>query len=437
MLNATKSLFRPLKGSFLNYTGKLGEAKTTKPRIVILGCGWGSYAFLKKLKTHDYEVTVISPRNHFLFTPLLASTSVGTLEFRSIAEPIRNTIKENFNYLQAACTEINPTTNTISCVSTLHKKPFEVQYDKLIIGVGATNNTFGIPGVEKYAHFLKELDQARTIRKKIIECFEFASLPDCSVQERERLLSFVVVGGGPTGVEFAAELNDFFLEDLTRFFPNAPVNEVKITLLEASGKILSAFDEKLVKKALLNFKTSGVNVQTHSGVKDVSNERVLLNDGTEIPYGLLVWSTGNKPIQLINESKLEKDKHGRLLTDGYLRVKSHPNIFAFGDCGQIEGTPLPATAAVAQQQGLYLAKEFNKDPSEVLSPFKFHFLGMLVNIGRHNSLFQTKVIDFSGFFAFLSWRSVYLTRLGSIRAKFQVPFDWTRTLLFGRDISQF
>eukprot|EP01132_Coremiostelium_polycephalum_P007923 gene7923-9749_t len=409
-----------------------------KEKIVILGCGWASFAFLQKLKTSEYDVTVISPRNHFLFTPLLASTSVGTLEFRSIAQPVRGS-KDNFDYIQAKCTDINPTEKTIQCLSTLHQNTFQIPYDKLIIGVGARNNTFNIPGVQEHAHFLKELHDARAIRKKIIQCFEMASLPDASIEERHKLLSMVVVGGGPTGCEFTAELNDFFLEDLSRWFPHAPVNEVRITLLEASGKILSAFDEKLVQKALKNFRTSGIEVRTHSTVKEVQDGKVILKDGTEIPYGLLVWSTGIGHHPWIEKLPFEKDKQGRIIVDNHLKVKGQEDIYCFGDCSKVEDQVCPSTAQVAQQMGVYLSEQFNnrvkgKDNSK---PFVYQYLGMLAYIGRKSSLFQTQFFDLSGFIAFLSWRSVYLTRLGSLRSKLQVPFDWFRSMVFGRDISNF
>ncbi|EGC35739.1 hypothetical protein DICPUDRAFT_97816 [Dictyostelium purpureum] len=414
-----------------------------KEKLVLLGTGWASYSYLKHLNTIKYDVTVVSPRNHFLFTPLLTSSAVGTLEFRSIAEPIRNTRDiSDFKYIHAEVTNIDPNKKQLLVKSKLHNEtPFVMDFDELVIGVGGINNSFGIPGVEKYANYLKELAHARTIRKKIIDCFENASLPDVSVKERERLLTFVVVGGGPTGVEFTAELNDFFVEDIQRLFPLVNPNEVKVILLEASGKILTAFDESLVKKTLKVFRSSGIDVKTHSPVKEVFDEYVLLADGTKIPYGLLVWSTGIGANPLIKNSPFEKDPHtGRILVDKHLRVKNFNNIYCFGDCSIVEGENYPLTAQVASQEGVYLAKEFNnKEREHPRQPqeFKFKFMGLLAYIGNKNSLFQTPLFDLSGFIAFLTWRSAYLTRLGSWRAKMMVPMDWLRTIVFGRDISNF
>ncbi|EAL72402.2 hypothetical protein DDB_G0270104 [Dictyostelium discoideum AX4] len=411
-------------------------------KLIILGCGWGSYSFLKNLNSIKYDITVISPRNHFLFTPLLTSSAVGTLEFRSIAEPVRTTRDINeFKYIQASVTSINPENNSVLVKSTFHnEKPFEMKYDKLVIGVGSRNNTFGIKGVEENANFLKELHHAREIRQKIIECFERASLPDVSTEERERLLSFVIVGGGATGIEFTSELNDFFSEDLSRLFPFVPVNEVKIILLEASGKILSTFDQKLVKKALINFRNSGIDVRTHSSVKEVLKDYVILDNGDRIPYGLLVWSTGIGQHPLVKNSSFEKDSHDRIIVDDHLRVKNYSNVFSFGDCANVENKNYPPTAQVASQSAVYLAKEFNNleklNPNPP-KPFAFKFLGLLAYTGKKSGILQTDFFDLSGFIGFITWRSAYLTRLGSLRSKIQVPFDWMRTLIFGRDISSF
>ncbi|EGG22521.1 putative NADH dehydrogenase [Cavenderia fasciculata] len=468
---ATSLQVQPTAVGNRNYFSVVDKDKKKKPKVLVLGSGWSSFAFLKKLNSKYYDITLISPRNHFLFTPLLASTTVGTLEFRSIAEPIRKA-KNDFEFLQAQCTTVDPETKTIECTSTLHDTtPFKLQYDYLVIGVGARNATFGIPGVSEHAHFLKELHQARSIRQRIIYCFESASLPDCKPEERKRLLSTIIVGAGPTGVEFAAELNDLVIEDIAKLFPNVPCNEINITILEASNRILSAFDSKLVDTAVKRFRTTGIDVRTNTIVKEVLSDEVILTSGERIPFGLLVWSTGIGSHPFTDRLPMEKDKHGRIIVDDFLRVKNifqnnnnnktieststtstitttattkqqqqQENIYSFGDCASPQGNNnnLPATAQVAQQEGYYLAQQFNnRAENKELQPFVFNFLGIMAYIGRMSSLFQTNSVHASGFTAWVTWRSAYLTRLGSIRSKLQVPFDWARTFIFGRDISNF
>jgi NADH:ubiquinone reductase (non-electrogenic) len=315
---------------------------------------------------------------------------------------------------------------------------FEVNYDKLVIGIGAENATFGIPGVREHAYFLKELSDARTIRQKIIACFEEASIPSISVQERKRLLNFVIVGGGPTGVETAAELMDFFWEDLSSYYPDLPVHEVRITLLEAGHTILSAFNRKLVSQAMKTMRKQGIDLRTDNQVAEVRKDAVVLKDGNVLPCGLVVWSTGIAPRPLIRKLSLPKTPQGRIVVGDHLEVEGMSDVFAIGDCTEIKGTPLPATAQVASQQGKYLADAFNAEAAgKEVAPFKFRFLGLMTYIGHYQSLLDTDALSGTGFIEWLAWRSVYLTRLGSWKNKFQVPFNWLRTILWGRDVTNF
>ena len=190
-----------------------------KPRVVIIGSGWGGFMFAKSLKRKNFNTIMVSPRNHFLFTPLLPSTTVGTLEFSSIQEPVR-TIK-GLNYMQAECKSVDFENKSLrvemSCTNEIH----EVDYDKLIIACGMRSRTYSTPGVsqENHVYFLKNLWDSRMIRTRLMECFERASNPFLPGDERRRLLTFIVVGGGPTSVEFAGELNQFIKEDVKKWYP--------------------------------------------------------------------------------------------------------------------------------------------------------------------------------------------------------------------------
>eukprot|EP00026_Physarum_polycephalum_P007723 Phypoly_transcript_07788.p1 GENE.Phypoly_transcript_07788~~Phypoly_transcript_07788.p1 ORF type:complete len:439 (+),score=51.05 Phypoly_transcript_07788:166-1482(+) len=431
----------PPPSHFQKFLSRFSWKPPTGPRqkIIVLGTGWGAFRFIKSVDCNQYKVIVVSPRNHFLFTPLLASTTVGTLEFRSVVEPIRKTRQHRMEYYQAECTDINPVEKKVTLKGVLGGEPFEMKYDKLVVAVGARNNTFNIPGVVEHAFFLKELHHARAIRKRILNCFEQAAMPNISHAERERLLSFVVVGGGPTGIEFAAELDDFFWEDLNKAFPNIPVNSVRITLLEASNTVLSSFDASLSEYTIRTFRKRGIDLRTGSLVKEVKEHEVVLSDGTLVPFGLLVWSTGVAPQAFIKELKsIPKESHGRIVVDEYLQVKGVPDVYAIGDCAAGEAKALPATAQVAQQQAAYLAKAVNQMArKEPVAPFAYHYMGMLAYVGHYNSVFDAPKVKFHGFFAWVSWRSVYLTRLGSLKSKIQVPFEWFRTFVFGRDITSF
>jgi NADH:ubiquinone reductase (non-electrogenic) len=415
--------------------------KGPKQKLVVLGTGWGSFRVLKSLDYSKYDVTVVSPRNHFLFTPLLASTTTGVLEFRSIMETIRTTNHE-FDFVQARAHTIDFENQKVLCAEWLDENTtFEMKYDKLVIGVGADSNTFGIPGVQGNVHFLKELADARSVRNHIVQLLEEASIPGIPTEERKRLLNFVVVGGGPTGVEFAAELSDFFWSDVLKYYPNIQIQELKITLVEAGDTILSAFSSTVAEQAMKNIKRQGIDMKLHTKVKEVQPQKIILDDGSIIHCGMIVWSTGVGPRKMIRELGLELD-HGRLPVDDYLQLKGHQNVFALGDCAAIEGKPLPATAQVAHQQALYLAKQLNgKLPldkkTHLKQTFQYYPIGLMAYVGSYKSVFDTSFFKGTGWLEFIAWRSVYLTRLGSWKNKMMVPYNWLKTLIWGRDVSFF
>lgn len=407
-----------------------------RPHVIVLGSGFGAFSFLKKIDTERYDVTVVSPRNYFLFTPLLPSTTVGTIEFRSIIEPVR-TAREQVQYFQASCQSIDAGHNAVECERALDGKSFRLEYDYLVIAVGAISNTFGIPGVKEHTHFLRELSEARTIRQGIIDCFERAGAPGLPDDERRRLLHFVVVGGGPTGVEFAAELHDFVTEDLRKWFPRL-MEDVRITLVEAAPGILTTFDKKLSEYALRIFQRQRIEVRTQAMVREVRAAELVLSDGSSIPFGFAVWSTGNGPTPFVQGLPFEKDRRSRLVTDEYLHVMGTDNIYALGDCATIRDRELPATAQVAQQMGRYLSETLNrKAKGKPVGPFSFHNMGMLAYIGSRRALADLPNIKGRGFSTWLFWRSAYLTKLVSFKNKILVVFDWVKTSIFGRDISRF
>jgi NADH:ubiquinone reductase (non-electrogenic) len=409
-----------------------------KKKVAILGTGFSAFRFAKKIDREKYEITIISPRNHFLFTPLLPSTTVGTIEFRSIIEPIRNL--ENTIYHQAYCQKIDKENKKVICEDNDTKKIFEIIYDFLVIAVGEVTNTFNIEGVKEHALFLKELADARKIRTKVIDCFENASLPGLSDEEKRNLLRFVVCGGGPTGVEFAAELHDLIEDDVKKKYRELE-QFVEVVLIEAGSSLLATFDKKLSEYTMKIFRRQKIKLMTKSFVFKVSDKKIFLMDGGEVNYGVLVWTTGNTSTEFIKHSGLLLNKRGKIFVDDYFRVKKddakyYEDIYAIGDCTFMESGELPATAQVAQQQGLYLSKLFNADVKN-FKPFKFKNFGMLAYIGEHKALADMPQFKGTGFKTFIFWRSAYLTKLVSFKNKLLVIFDWTKTFLFGRDVSNF
>lgn len=225
-----------------------------REKLLVLGSGWGSYAFLKSVDPTMYDITVISPRNYFTFTPMLAASAVGTVEFRSICEPIRN-ISPLIKFIEASAMSIDPYKKSLLCQSikcsgtVCEDFEFDVEYDKLLIAVGSVVNTFGIKGVRDNCQFLKQVEDAAKIRTSLSYCFERASIPNLSDEERKTALTFVIVGAGPTGVELIGELRDWMEIEGRRYFPQL-LKYVEIVLVEAGNAVLAVFDNELQKEGL-------------------------------------------------------------------------------------------------------------------------------------------------------------------------------------------
>ncbi|URD91391.1 Pyridine nucleotide-disulfide oxidoreductase [Musa troglodytarum] len=316
-----------------------------KKKVVVLGTGWAGTTFVRNVDSSLYDVQVISPRNYFAFTPLLPSVTCGTVEPRSIVEPIRKIIRKKggeIKFWEAECFNIDPDNKKVHCRTNTgtnleRNGEFLVDYDYLVIAVGARVNTFNTPGVVQHCHFLKEVEDAQKIRKSVIDSFERAILPDLDEEERKRTLHFVIVGGGPTGVEFAAELHDFISEDLAKLYPTV-CNLVKISVIEHGGHILTMFDKRISKFAEEKFRRDGIELRTGYRVVKVSDNTITMEDKlhveSSVSYGMAVWSAGvgARPIILDFMKQIAQGNRRALATDEWLRVRECDGVYAIGDC---------------------------------------------------------------------------------------------------------
>ena len=452
-------------------------------------------SLLKKLDTENYNVIVISPRNFFLFTPLLPSCTTGTIEHRSIMEPIRNILrhkKATVKYYEADATKIDYERKVVAISDDSEIKgdmtSTEVPFDMLVVGVGAENATFGIPGVKEHACFLKEVGDAQKIRKRIMDCVETASFKDQSDEERKRLLHMVVVGGGPTGVEFAGELQDFFEQDLKKWVPEITDN-FHVTLVEALPNVLPSFSKHLIDYTESAFKEESITIRTKTMVKNVTDKTIEAEftkpDGSKeketLPYGLLVWATGNalRPVvrDLMGQIPAQKDSRRGLTVNEYLVVNGTENIWAVGDCAIANYAP---TAQVASQEGAFLARLFNslaktdtikqeldqlsvaqstasaEDRNSILNsihdlqkqlrrtknigPFAYSHQGSLSYIGHDKAVADISWFGSNfatgGTMTYFFWKSAYLSMCFSTRNRLLVCVDWVKSKMFGRDVSR-
>ncbi|KAJ3186695.1 NADH:ubiquinone oxidoreductase [Gaertneriomyces sp. JEL0708] len=407
----------------------------SKKTIAILGSGWAATSLLKDLDTENYNVVVVSPRNYFLFTPLLPS----------IMMPMRYITRfkpRQILFAEAACTDIDHENKILTVEDNSEvvgdTSTQKIHYDYLVVACGAENATFGIPGVREFACFLKEAWDAKKIRTKLMDCMETAAFPGQADSEIERLLHMVVVGGGPTGVEYAAELHDFLIEDLADWYPElAP--KLKITLVEALPHVLPSFSKELINYTEEHFAKAKVQILSNTMVKQVTQKELVVQNQQKqlekIPYGLLVWATGNTARQVVADlikklpSNLQTQRRG-LTVDDYLRVKGAPDIYALGDAS---ATKWPPTAQVASRQGHYLAAVFNTMGSvnadkmkiessgetpaavieDIVKPFTYSHLGALAYIGSDKAIADLPGnVHIGGAVTFWFWKSVYLNKYG-------------------------
>ncbi|KAL4896227.1 hypothetical protein BDV59DRAFT_199433 [Aspergillus ambiguus] len=357
------------------------EEQKDKPRLVVLGTGWGSIALLKNLNPGDYHVTVVSPTNYFLFTPMLPSATVGTLGLRSLVEPVRRIVQRvHGHFLKGEAMDVEFSEKLVEIAGVdVNGKPqhFYLPYDKLVIGVGCVTNPHGVKGLE-YCHFLKTIDDARQIKNQVLENMEMACLPTTTDEERRRLLSFVVCGGGPTGVEFAAELFDLLNEDLLHSFPRILRNEISVHIIQSRTHILNTYDEALSKYAEARFARDHVDVLTNARVKEVRDDKVIFTqkeDGKtvvkEIPMGFCLWSTGVARAELCKRlsDKLDSQNNKHALeTDSHLRVIGAPlgDVYAIGDCSTVQNNVADHIVSFLRT----IAWERGKDPEKLHLTFR-------------------------------------------------------------------
>jgi len=462
-----------------------------KKTLVVLGSGWGATSLLKNLDTADYNVIVVSPKNFFLFTPLLPSVAVGTLNPRSIIQSIRYITRHkarNVSVIEAEATDVDPINKTIAFNDNSDIKgnisSTTIPYDYLVYAVGAETQTFNIPGVKEHACFMKELHDAERFQREFLDCLETAAFPGQDPQEVERLLHMIVVGGGPTGVELSGELHDFLEDDLKSWYPEL-ASKIHISLVEALPNVLPTFSKQLIQYTESTFKESKIDILTKTMVKEVKEKSVVLQmpdkSIKEVPCGIVVWAAGNKGRKITQDlmarfPDVQTGKRG-LVVDNFLRMKGAEEIFAIGDCTATHYAP---TAQVASQQGAYLARQLKqiakRDQSEQnvkrlesvaatvvdveekkkalreveaakkqlskvkLRPFEYSHQGSLAYIGSEKAIadlpFMNGNIATGGVATYLFWRSAYLSTLFSLRNRVLVASDWMKVRLFGRDVAR-
>ncbi|HYC83073.1 MAG TPA: NAD(P)/FAD-dependent oxidoreductase [Candidatus Paceibacterota bacterium] len=411
-----------------------------KTRIVILGAGFGGmYAarslFSKFKGCDDVEIIVVNRRNYFLFTPLLHEVATGNISPENIIEPIRALLGPNGDLY---C-------GSVESVSLKDRKVFtdqgEISYDYLVLALGSETNFFNIPGATEHCHELKTLEDALKIKNQIIESLEKA-LRIADKAERQKLLSFVVIGGGPTGVELAGELADFLWGTFRRYYPAWLIDEISISLVHRDAELLPQFAPAIRGRALKTLLAKKIEVLLSQEVVSISADQVELASGKKITSGMSIWTAGVRPPRIVFDRELETARDGRLVVDEYLRLKGEENVFVIGDlaCSLDWRThkPLPALAQVALRQGRFVADAVYRNLiHRPLLPFRYRHGGSLVSVGEWRAAGQFGPLHIWGRTAWWFWRAAYWFKLLSVSKRLQVGLDWFIDLFLPRDVSDY
>jgi len=403
-------------------------------KIVILGGGFGGVYTLKYLhrffhNKKEVKLILVNKKNYFLFTPLLHEFATGGVSLENLVEPVREIIKCcDYEFIHGEVEKIDLEKKIVY----LRKK--EIKYDYLVIALGSKTNFYNIPGAKENSFTLKSLDDAIKLRNHFIHMFELAAN-----NNNEGNLTFVIVGGGATGVELAGEMSDYFYKTFSKIYSKEVISKVKIILIERGNELISQFSPKLRQKALERLKKQNINVLLSKGVVEVGEDFLKLDDGEIIKTKTVIWTAGIEPNLPEIIGNVERDNRGRLIVNEYLQVKNYENVFAIGDvcCFVQNAKPLPQLAQVAVRQAEIAGKNiFNLIKNKPLEKFIYKHQGDLISLGRFFAIGEIKGVAFSGFFAWILWRVVYLSKMISNKDKIKTFIDWLLDIFYPRDSTE-
>jgi NADH dehydrogenase len=404
-----------------------------RKRVVIAGMGFGGLRAAKALAGSDVDMIMIDRHNYHLFQPLLYQVATAGLEQESIAYPLRALTRRwsGASFLLAEISGID----LVEKLVLTDEGP--VSYDYLIVAAGSRTNFFGMDSVAEFAFDLKRLDQAEDLRNHILMMFEQAS-NESDLLRRSAMLTFVIVGGGPTGVEFSGALRELIVHVLSKDHPTISAAETRIILVEAADSLLTAMPVELRDYALQKLNSMGVEVQLGLRVVGATAESVDLFGGAVIASHTLFWSAGVAAAELAdNIPGVERGVGGRVVVHPDLSLSGHPDVFVIGDmaCLFDEGVPLPMMAPVASQQGEYVAKvimsrEQGTSSFSSFPPFHYYDKGAMATIGRSSAVAAAAGLKFKGYIAWLAWLLLHLYYLIGFRNRLVVMMNWTYAYWF-------
>ncbi|MCB1213524.1 MAG: NAD(P)/FAD-dependent oxidoreductase [Chlamydiia bacterium] len=402
------------------------------PKVLIIGGGFGGLAVAKGLRCADVTVTLIDKTNYHLFQPLLYQVASAALSPGDIAAPIRSVLRhqENTTVLMGGIDKIDLDRQ----VAFAHNGD-EFPFDILVVATGAHHSYFGHEEWESLAPGIKTLADALTIRQRILVAFERAERSN-NPEEIAGYLNFVIVGGGPTGVELAGAVAEIAHKSLLKEFRRIDPNQAKVYLIEGAPRLLSAYPEDLSERARKDLEELGVVVITGAHVTNITEDGVYIGERF-IPTSTVTWAAGNSARTKMLDASIPRDRAGRIYVESDLSLKDYPNVFVIGDaaCAIDPATqkPLPGIAPVALQQGRFLAKVIAKNlPREERPEFHYHDKGYMATIGKARAVAVMGRWKFTGFLAWLAWCLIHVLYLINFRNKLAVMSEWVFCYITGK-----
>ncbi len=394
----------------------------TRNRVVIIGGGFGGITAAKELMNKDVDIYLIDRTNYHLFQPLLYQVATAALSPGDIAVPIRSMFhgRKNVKIIMAEVLSIDKQNSFVQLSDR------KISFDYLILSPGSSHSYFGNNKWESWAPGLKSLRDALSIREKILTSLEEAEITD-DPEIRKRNLTFVVIGGGPTGVEMAGSIAEIAKQTMMKDFRNIKAEDTEVILVEAASAVLTAYSPPLSSDAREALEKLGVNVMLNTKVTDINEGAVTIGD-KRIETPNIIWAAGNEASPLLKSLDAELDRAGRVVVEPDLTVKGSPNIFVIGDAAHAkdnEGSLLPGIAPVAMQQGKYAAKlilEIMRNGKR--KPFEYFDKGMMATIGRAKAVAKIRRLEFSGFFAWFLWSFIHIFFLITFRNRVRVMAEW-------------
>jgi len=401
----------------------------TLPHVVIVGAGFGGLQTAQKLAHAPVAITLIDRYNYHLFQPLLYQIAIAGLVPSQIAYPLRTIFRrqKNLTFQMGEVTSIDFDSRYVRTNGSV------IAYDYLVLAIGGQTNFYGLQGVEENGFQLKSIEDATGTRNHLLRMFERADR-EADPDKRRALLTFIVVGGGPTGVETAGALAELISHVMTKDYPDMDLKETRVLLIEATGHVMATYPDELRKSTMDLLQSKNVEILLNTRLTDYDGQRVTLADGSHINGYTLIWTAGVRAADLTNRLGVQQVASGRVRVEPTLQLPGHPEVFVIGDSAYFEDgnhQPLPMLATVAQQEARAAARNIQRIlKREQPQPFHYKDPGLLATIGRNAAVARIWGLSFSGFVAWVIWVFLHIYRLIGFRNRLEVLINWAWDYFF-------